>query len=155
MVTTLQTHIDSYQDVDAGFLLPNLLMLELAKKINKSAKVCVSQYGIPRANRMYGGDWGMEYSSSTSPKIQGFIPLEFRTKFGDCGNEVCRNGAWGHKPSGMVQGGARDSCRNRDTTTPWGRYAWPYHNHQNFNSNLICEACKQRGHPATQCDLLA
>jgi hypothetical protein len=103
MVTTLQTYIDSYQDMDAGFLPPNLCMLELANRINKSAKACVFQYGLPRANRMYGGDW--EYDSSTSPQIQGFTPLVFCTDFGDHGNKVRRNGTWGHKSSGRVQGG--------------------------------------------------
>ena len=81
MVTTLQTYIDSYQDMDAGFLPPNLCMLELANRIDKSVKACVSQYDLPWANWMYSGDWGMEYDSSTSPQIKGFAPLVFCMDF--------------------------------------------------------------------------
>ncbi len=142
VVTTLQRHIDSYQDMDAAFLPPNLCMLELANRIIKSTKACVFQYGLPRANRMYSGDWGMEYDSSTSPQIQGFTPSVFCTNFCGRGNKLRRNDTWGHNPSGMVQGGARDNCHNRDATTPRGRYAWLDHNHQTFDPNLICKACK-------------
>jgi hypothetical protein len=81
VVTTLQMHIDSYQDTDVGFLPPNLCMLELANRIDKSVKACVSQYDLPWANWMYSGDWGMEYDSSTSPQIKGFAPLVFCIDF--------------------------------------------------------------------------
>ncbi len=51
VVITLQTHIESYQDMDAGYLPPNLCMLELANQIDKNARAWVSQYGLPRVNR--------------------------------------------------------------------------------------------------------
>ncbi len=56
IMTTLQPHIKFYQDTDEGFLPPSLGMLELATCIDKSAKAWVSQYGLPCAHRMYGGE---------------------------------------------------------------------------------------------------
>ena len=38
VVTTLQTHIESYQDMDMGYLPPNLCMMELANRIDKNAR---------------------------------------------------------------------------------------------------------------------
>jgi hypothetical protein len=64
--TTLQTHIESYQDMDAGYLPPNLCMMELANRIDKNAKAWVSQYGLPRANRMYGAADGWDNEDSAS-----------------------------------------------------------------------------------------
>ena len=72
MVTTLQTHIESYQDIDMGYLPPNLCMMELANRIDKNAKAWVSQYGIPWANRMYSVADGWDDDDSASPLIQGY-----------------------------------------------------------------------------------
>jgi hypothetical protein len=38
--------------MDMGYLPPSLCMMELANRIDKNATARVSQYGIPRANRM-------------------------------------------------------------------------------------------------------
>ncbi len=38
VVTTLQTHIDLYQDMDMGYLPPNLCMMELANRIDNNAR---------------------------------------------------------------------------------------------------------------------
>ena len=37
VVTTLQTHIESYQDMDMGYLPPSLCMMELVNRIDKNA----------------------------------------------------------------------------------------------------------------------
>jgi hypothetical protein len=72
VVTTLQTHIESYQDMDMGYLPPNLCMMELANRIDKNARARVSQYEGPRANRMYGVADGWDEDDSASPLIQGY-----------------------------------------------------------------------------------
>jgi hypothetical protein len=60
--------------MDEGFLPPSLCMLELAVGIDKSAKARVSQYGLPCAHRMYGGEAGNNaIDVLLSPQIQGFM----------------------------------------------------------------------------------
>ena len=71
VVTFLQTYIESYQDMDMGYLPPSLCMMELANRINKNATARVSQNGIPLANRMYGIAGYEEDDDSTTPIIQG------------------------------------------------------------------------------------
>ncbi len=155
VVTTLQTHIESYQDMDVGYLPPNLCMLELANRIDKNAMAWVSQYGLPRVNRMYGDVGLWDDDTSASPQIQGFAPAVFHTDLSGRGREFRRNDAWDNQSSGSVQGGARDDFHPRDPNAPRGWYARPDRNHQKFDPALICEACKWCGHPAAQCDLLA
>ncbi len=43
----------------------------------------------------------------------------------------------------------------RDSPNPRGGYARPDHDQQKLDPTMICKACKRRGHPASQCDLLA
>jgi hypothetical protein len=155
VVTTLQTHIESYQDMDTGYLPPNLCMLELANQIDKNARAQVSQYSLPRVNRMYGDVGLWDDDTSASPQIQGFAPAVFHTDLSGRGREFQRNGAWDNQSSDSVKGGAWDNFHPREPNAPHGWYACPDHNHQKFDPELICEASKRRGHPAAQCDLLA
>jgi hypothetical protein len=87
VVTTLQTHIKSYQDIDADYLPPNLCMLELANWIDKNARARVSQYGLLRVNRMYGDVDLWDDDTSASPQIQGFAPAVFCTDLSGRGGE--------------------------------------------------------------------
>jgi hypothetical protein len=155
VVTTLQTHIESYQDMDAGYLPPNLCMLELTNWIDKNTRAWVSQYDLPRVNRMYGDVDLWDDDTSASPQIQGFTPAFFCTDLSGRGREFRRNGAWDNQSSSGVQGGAHDNFHPREPNAVCGQYDCPDHNHQKFDPALICVACKQRGHPAAQCDLLA
>ncbi len=54
VITTLQTHIKSYQDMDMGYLPPALCLMELATRIDRNGTARVSQYVIPRVNRIFG-----------------------------------------------------------------------------------------------------
>ena len=47
VITTLQTHIESHQDMDMGYLLPSLCMMELATRIDWNTTARVSHYGVP------------------------------------------------------------------------------------------------------------
>ena len=71
VITTLQTHIESYQDMDMGYLPPSLCMMELANRIDRNATAWVSQYIVPRVNRMFGVGDSADDDKSATPIIQG------------------------------------------------------------------------------------
>jgi hypothetical protein len=77
VITTLQTHIESYQDMDMGYLPPSLCMMELATRIDRNATARVSQYGLPRVNRIFGVGDSDEENESAMPLIQGSTPAVF------------------------------------------------------------------------------
>ena len=78
VVTTLQTHIESCQDImDMGYLPPSLCMMELANRIDKNATAGVSQYGILRVNRIFGVEDSADNDKSATPIIQGSTPAVF------------------------------------------------------------------------------
>jgi hypothetical protein len=83
VITTLQTHIESYQDMDMGYLLPSLCMMELA-----TATVRVSQYGIPQVNRIFGIRDSAEEDASAMPLIQGSTPVVFQTEVDSRGRDA-------------------------------------------------------------------
>ena len=152
VVTTLQTHIESYQDMDMGYLPPSLCMMELANRIDKNAPARVSQYGIPQVNRMYGvADCGDD-EESTTPLIQGSTPAVFRADLDGHGRKVRYQGIGDNRYSGGAPGSPQDAYRPRDSC---GRYAHPDHIRRKFDPTIICDACKRRGHPTSQYDLLA
>ncbi len=77
VITTLQTHIESYQDMDMGHLPPSLCMMELANRIDRNATARVSQYGILRVNRIFGIEDFAYDDESAMPIIQGSTPAVF------------------------------------------------------------------------------
>ena len=77
VVTTLQTHIESYQDMDMGYLPPSLCMMKLANRIDRNATARVSQYGISRVNRIFGVEDSADDDESAMPIIQGSTPAVF------------------------------------------------------------------------------
>ena len=77
VVTTLQTHIESYQDMDMEYLPPSLCMMELANRIDRNATAWVSQYGIPWVNRIFGVGDSADDDESATPVIQGYTPAVF------------------------------------------------------------------------------
>ena len=152
VVTTLQTHIESYQDMDMGYLPPSLCMMELATRIDRNATARVSQYGMPRANRIFGvGDYADD-DESVMPMVQGYAPSVFRIDGDQRGRNIRRQDFGDKRYSGGPPSGARNGTGNREAR---GRYARPDHNRRKYDPAIICDACKRRGHPAAQCDLLA
>ena len=86
------------------------------------------------------------------PLIQGSTPAVFRTEVDSRGRNVQRHGIGDNRYSGGTPAGPRNASSARDSR---GRYARPDHNKRKFDPSIICDACKRRGHPASQCDLLA
>jgi hypothetical protein len=72
VVMTLQTNMDSFQDMDPGDLPPHLCMMELADWIDKSAKARVHQYDRLQAHRIQGGKEWHDMSPLLEPQIQGY-----------------------------------------------------------------------------------
>ena len=68
------------------------------------------------------------------------------------GRELCCQGIGDNSYSGGAPAGPCNTSIARDLR---GRYARPDHNRRKFDPSIICDACKQRGCPASQCDLLA
>jgi hypothetical protein len=80
-------------------------------------------------------------SQLPEPHIQGYIPVAFRT---DMGGRCCDY----HEDHGQRQ-------TPQDALAPRGQYACPDCNYQKYDPQLVCEACKRRGHLAATCDMLA
>jgi hypothetical protein len=88
VITTLQTHIESYQDMDMGYLPPSLCMMELATRIDRNATARVSQYSIPQANRIFSIGDSAEEDESAMPLIQGSTPAVFQTDVDSHGHDL-------------------------------------------------------------------
>jgi hypothetical protein len=76
---TLQTNIDSFQDMDPGYLPPHLCMMELAYWIDKSAKARVHQYDHPWAHWIQSGNKWNNMSLLPESQIQGYSPVALCT----------------------------------------------------------------------------
>ncbi len=86
------------------------------------------------------------------PLIQGSTPAVFRMDGDNRGRDLRRQGIGNNRYSGGAPPGPRNASGARKAR---GRYARPDHNRRKFDPSIICDACKRRGHPASQCDLLA
>jgi hypothetical protein len=127
-------------------------MMELATRIDRNATARVSQYGIPRVNRIFGIRDSAEEDASAMPLIQGSTPGVFRTEVDSRGRDARCQGIGDNRYSGGTTAGPRNASSARDSRE---RYARPDHNRWKFDPSIICDACKRWGHPASQCDLLA
>ena len=138
---TLQTNIDSFQDMDPGYLPPHLCMMELAYWIDKSAKARVHQYDHPWAHWIQSGNKWNNMSLLPESQIQGYNPVALRTDISGHGCAYCDD---------------CDQCHNaQDALALHGQYACPDHNQRKYDPQLLCKACKRRGHLAAKCDMLA
>ncbi len=52
--------------------------MELATRIDRNATARVSQYGMPRANRIFGVGDSADDDESIMPMVQGYTPTVFR-----------------------------------------------------------------------------
>ncbi len=73
-------------------------MIELANRIDKNATAWISQYGIPRVNRMYGIADDGDDEESTTPLIQGYTPVVFCADVDGRGREFCCPGIGDNRP---------------------------------------------------------
>jgi hypothetical protein len=161
VITTLQAHINTYQLDDFGYLPPNLFKMGLAAQMNKNAKARVQDI-ISCVNRI---EWHNDVDHMSMPDIQGYLsPKVYRTditrprscmdRWGqDAGtslpcNSNNHNGGW--DPVHSRRDSNECSCAG-----PHDWYARPDYNHRARNPDIICVACKRRGHPASNCNMLA
>ena len=164
VITTLQAHIDTYlSKLDFGYLPPNLCMMGLAAQMNKNAQAWVREV-LPRVARRLAFQDG-QYP--TTPEIQGYhLPRVFRTEnpwdclqYGMAGSHTPDHRFDGRDSHGAQRQTPQEATRgfNRRPTHdgPRGRYARPDHNRQLWYPDVTCAACKRRGHPAANCDMLA
>ena len=103
-------------------------------------------------NRIFGVGDSAEEDESAMPLIQGSTPAVFQTEVDSGGRDVRRHDIGDNRYSGGTPAGPRNASSARDSRR---RYARPDHNRRKFDPSIICDACKRRGHPASQCDLLA
>ncbi len=146
VITTLQAHVDTFQSEDFGYLPPNLCMMGLAAQMNKHAKTRVRDI-VPWIRRL---DWQDGGNMKTTPEIQGYPSPQ-----------VCRTDLPRSRPRSK-QWDSHDSREGRrhpkDAPGRPGMRGWnvrPDHNRRAWNPDIICAACKRRGHPALNCDMLA
>ncbi len=166
VITTLQAHIDTYlSKQDFGYLPPNLCMMGLASQMNKNARARVREV-LPRVARRVA--WEQDGWHPLTPEIQGYhLNQIFSTETprdrmqydyaGSCmperhfeGRDYCR-GAPHQSPLEAPRGCPRHPARDG----PRGRYARPDHNRRQWDPYITCAACKRRGHPAANCNMLA
>jgi hypothetical protein len=123
--------------MDMGYLPPSLCMMELATRIDRNATARVSQYGVLRANRIFGIGDSADEDESAMPLIQGSTPAVFRMDVDSRGHDLQRQGIGDNRYSG----GAPASPRNASSGESRGRYACPDHNRRKFDPSIICDAC--------------
>ena len=166
VITTLQAHIDTYlSQQDFGYLPPNLCMMGLASQMNKNARAWVREV-LPRVARRLA--WDQDRWHPTTPEIQGYhIPRVCctdtpwdRMQYENAGPRMPERRFEGRDygrgaPRPSPQEAHRGSPRRPTRDGPRGRYAWPDHNRRQWDPDITCAACKQRGHPAANCDMLA
>jgi hypothetical protein len=130
--------------------------------MNKNARAWVREV-LPRMARRL--EWDQDGGHPSTPEIQGYhLPQIYRT------NTPRDRLPYDHAASRMPdrrfdgrdgRGATRDSTRHPDSNCrpdrngPRGRYARPDHNRRNWDPDFTCAACKRRGHPASNCDMLA
>jgi hypothetical protein len=159
VITTLHAHIDTFQSEDFGYLPPHLCMMGLATQMHKNAKARVWDI-IPTVQRAYGFQ---------DPLIQGFVLLQvyrLDSKYSHTTASTstlspmtnCKGGNCVGSRQLMDGNTDRFPSRTRDNRTSEavrGRYARLDHNCRSWDPDTICAACRRRGHPASQCDVLA
>ena len=167
VITTLQAHIDTFQSKDFGYLPPTLCMMGLAAQMNKDARARVRDI-LPCVQRV---EWHPNDHTAMTPQIQGFhLPQVFWTELSW---DHSQHEAWtrgcpvdGH-PTPSLQKDRFVHCgrgyfprhdridTSDDCKSSHGWYAWPDHNCRAWDPDIVCIACKQRGHSATNCNMLA
>jgi hypothetical protein len=146
VITTLQAHVHTFQSEDFGYLPPNLCMMGLAAQMNKHAKARVRDI-VPRIRRL---DWQDGGTRTTTPEIQGYLsPQVCRT---DLPRSRPRSNQWDWHDS---WGGGRHPKDAPGCPNMRGWYARPDHNRRAWKLDIICAAFKRRGHPASNCNMLA
>jgi hypothetical protein len=164
-VTTLQSHVNSYcKDYDTGFLSPHLQLHGLAKSIHLNAQARLQDVISPQI-------WCLDFGQSL---IQGLPPptmhyptinplghsertgISFRDHDGG-GGHPCGDRDGTHDVQNGFPRRPNTCTVSNQSRTPRGpdRLAWPDRNRCPFLPDVQCAACKQVGHVAKHCDMIA
>jgi hypothetical protein len=164
-VTTLQSHLNSYRkDYDTGFLPPHLILHGLAESIHLNAQACLQDVVSPQIRRL---DFGQSLIQGLPPPTLHYPTINClgcskRTGVGFCDHD----GGGGH-PRGNRDGtcngqngfpcGPDPRTASGQSHTPQGpgHLARTDQNRHSFLPDIQCAACKQVGHVAKHCDMLA
>jgi hypothetical protein len=150
MVTTLQSHVNSYrEEYDTGFLPPHLRLHGLAESIHQNAPNRLRDVIAPHICRF----------DMNGSQVQGLPDSRLINRLG-----------WSDRPNigigGYPRGNQERPCQGRDDTCghdsrsterPRQQCSLPRLNRirRPFLAEVQCEACKRVGHVAKHCDMLA
>ena len=156
-ITTLYTCVTNYTlGLEDGYLPANLCIMGLAMQLHANARTR-AQSILPRVCRTLGGitDYSnIRVTIQDSPMVARLAddrgPSKDRRNGGVRDNDRTDRG--GGRP--YVQGGRGDGCGGR-TPSPRGRFVCPDRNYGEYRPDIICDACRQKGHVAANCDVLA
>ena len=154
-ITTLYTCVTNYTSgLDDGYLPASLCVMGLATQLHNNARTR-AQAVIPRVRRTLGsvseGD-NRRMAIQDSPMVARLADERGRSREGRGGREDSRSAPGGARP--LVQG-SRNSGRPGRSSAPRGRFVRPDRNEGDYRPDVICDACRRKGHVAATCDVLA
>jgi hypothetical protein len=175
IVTTLQSNVALYWHIDDEYFLPqHYRVTNIAMLIHNNAKARVRDLGHRRVNRVAGWDSLTDVLLDDELQfchIQGYEPRVFcidqgrdqsrdRVGQGPDRRGFDRRQRFDHRQDNSTLTSDRSSHSSttfgeRGTAAPRGLFARPDQRRRSFLPNKQCEACKQVGHEAVNCDMLA
>jgi hypothetical protein len=176
IVTLLQIQVDSFCNPDDDGFLPHHLWLNgIATLINNNAKARVRDFATPCIHRVDGADTNWDLFDKVEQPfchMQGYTPRALRLEQGrdrlqqgqDCDRGFNR-GRWEMDRwdfSGLRDCGHPNLCPGdrgpsggHGGNAPQGRSLCPDRQRRPYMPDMLCAACKRRGHPTSSCDMLA
>jgi hypothetical protein len=168
-VTTLLLHVNSYQmDYDNGYLPPHLCLHGLATSIHQTTQSWLRDVISPRVRRVLEDDDFLDGRDSLNnlPRVQGVPRVNWMNRDN---KQASDDHTWGRGRGNPWVGNRHNvphrSCPSPSEGTPArghgcfphgpGRLARPDCNRRLFLPDVQCAACKQVGHVAKHCDMLA
>jgi hypothetical protein len=156
MVTTLQSHVNSYRDLDEDHLPPHLRLHGLANSIHQNAKARMRDIVAPRVQRIDG-----HHDLIQGPPHINKVGHDNRPRarfcdsndgFGDCPHGGTPWEQQDRPPREHDHNGYDHSCPHSHNQ---GHLARPDRNRRPFLPNIQSAACKKVGHVAKHCNMLA
>jgi hypothetical protein len=164
IVTNIQANIDAYRNPDDDNFLPlHFRLTNVAMLVHNSAKARVQDIGHPRISRV--SDWNSVYDMYDKDElalchVQGYHPRVLAVG-GNCnrGPMSCTFDRCGSTRRPGFNNDRHlahpDTSGDRRPPAPRGRFALPDQCRRSLLPGVQCDACKQIGHEATNCDMLA
>jgi len=151
----LYTCVTNYSaGVDDGYLPASLCVMGLATQLHNNARTR-AQAVVPRVRRTLGslGDTGhRRIAIQDSPRVARVSDDRGPSRDSRDRRDDSRTGTGTARP--YVQGG-RNGGRSGRPSAPRGRFARPDRNGGDYRPEVICDACRRKGHVAANCDVLA